>query len=901
MHLPLSSTPPNTALTLGEPGEKEYRRLMRVLEMAQGCFTLLPVESDLTPRLRDVLLERLRADMLPKGLRLRVICLSRTEWDVFALPEMESPITPEEAVVLVGLGETPGMIQEAGKPSQRPPALALLNQYRETLRATIPAPFLVWCVPFAYTALLEHAPDFFDHYTGLFRFMDPLPTPIPARLLEALPLEITSSRTRRTPRTASRSSLSFYEREVASHQAQTPQRARALLGLAEALNALEESGESSARFREAELRTFSKNGGSAWEAPKEAKALVEEALGLLSPERDSHVWARGQSLLGNILAHQIHEGRKPDLNEARRCYEAALTVYTEQEHPYEWAMTQYNLAQILPELPQGDQEAHLRQAALGYEAALRVYEVQEYPYEWAMTQYNLGQTYFELQKHSEAIVCYGQALTFLTEADFPYEWALVQHALGNAYFSQHTEAPEQRLAQAQNSYEAALQVFTQAKYPYEYSRTHATLGLVKEQLQTVLQEQKAVVQPTPLRYQVALSFANEDRAYAKALADILLQKGISVFYEESQATEKRTEYLAEMVANRSELDSKNIRNVIVFFSQHSANVWNNSSSLSRLLEEYPSSFLPIWLDDPEISGLPSHLPALSCPPETLATIAELLLLRLQEEDRRSEIRPPTPNSGGDTLPSTDQFPQSWGLGGDTRIFIPAGEFLMGISEKDIEALLREYPNWQRSYNTEQLKRTIYLDSYSISKTPVTVAQYRLFCAITWRNMPPTPPWGWKDDHPIVNVSWEDAKAYCAWEGGNLPTEAEWEKAARGTDGRIYPWGNEWDGSKCANSVSPNDLKSTMPVGSYQEGTSPYGVLDMAGNVWEWCLDVYSANYYKAAPDRNPVNTQKGSFYTLRGGSFFNNEKIWFRASARNDFYRFVIGWGFRCVWHEDSP
>jgi len=135
-----------------------------------------------------------------------------------------------------------------------------------------------------------------------------------------------------------------------------------------------------------------------------------------------------------------------------------------------------------------------------------------------------------------------------------------------------------------------------------------------------------------------------------------------------------------------------------------------------------------------------------------------------------------------------------------------------------------------------------LDGYWIYKYEVTVAQYRKFCNETGSNMPEAPSWGWQDDHPIVHVSWDNATAYTQWAGVRLPTEAQWEKAARGTDGRAYPWGNEWDATKCANSVGQR-LSSTKPIGSYPSDTSPYGALDMAGNVWEWCADWYDGNYY----------------------------------------------------------
>jgi formylglycine-generating enzyme required for sulfatase activity len=147
-------------------------------------------------------------------------------------------------------------------------------------------------------------------------------------------------------------------------------------------------------------------------------------------------------------------------------------------------------------------------------------------------------------------------------------------------------------------------------------------------------------------------------------------------------------------------------------------------------------------------------------------------------------------------------------------------------------------------------------------------------------MPAALGWGWKEDHPIVNVSWVDAKAYCDWARVSLPTEAQWEKAARGVDGRKYPWGNEWDPGKCVNSVGGNRPGSTTSVGSILSGASPYGVLDMAGNAWEWCADWYDPNYYKMAPERNPTGPPSGQFRALRGGSWGNSYAGYFRAADR---------------------
>lgn len=214
------------------------------------------------------------------------------------------------------------------------------------------------------------------------------------------------------------------------------------------------------------------------------------------------------------------------------------------------------------------------------------------------------------------------------------------------------------------------------------------------------------------------------------------------------------------------------------------------------------------------------------------------------------------------------------------VWVSAGDFLKG----SISGSSSEIP-----------QRSIYLDGYWMYKYEVTVAQYRSFCQATNGTMPIAPDWGWQETHPMVHVSWYDAKAYASWAGVALPTEAQWEKAARGTDGRKYPWGNTWDASKCAN--SDNSPTGTMPVGSFPAGVSPYGCMDMAGNVIEWCADWYSNIYYKNAPNSNPPGPSSGSDRVIRGGSWSYNFDSYFRCAFRDSIdptYR-ISDYGFRCA------
>ncbi len=223
--------------------------------------------------------------------------------------------------------------------------------------------------------------------------------------------------------------------------------------------------------------------------------------------------------------------------------------------------------------------------------------------------------------------------------------------------------------------------------------------------------------------------------------------------------------------------------------------------------------------------------------------------------------------------------------GGLLLLVPGGPFSMGSSRREVQ-----------------------VDGFYIDRIPITNRQFHAFVVAThyapvdgwahrflshWRGNRPPPNRG---DHPVVYVSWFDAMAYANWAGLRLPTEAEWEKASRGTDGRRYPWGRSQPAASHANFGNLNG--GTSPVEAHPQGASPYGALDMAGNVWEWCLDADRPNFYESGPANNPraVPVERGGRAVVRGGAWmFDASAI--RTSSRSSFdpVSRMESVGFRCA------
>jgi eukaryotic-like serine/threonine-protein kinase len=302
---------------------------------------------------------------------------------------------------------------------------------------------------------------------------------------------------------------------------------------------------------------------------------------------------------------------------------------------------------------------------------------------------------------------------------------------------------------------------------------------------------------------------------------------------------------------------------------------------------YTSAFSPCFTHLPQVTFTPTSTytptraitPASTYTPEVTST--------------------PSPSIGSTRVSDID---------GMVMIYVSAGEFTMGSSDADIAFILLEHPSWNQSiFTDEQPQHQIYLDSYWIDRIEVTNGMYAKcvsanICSPHLKTGSYTRDayYGYSEyaDFPVINVSRNDAEVYCQWAGRRLPSEAEWEKAARGTDGRIYPWGNQTPSCSLANYWSGISacVGDTVKVGSYPRGASPYGALDMVGNVREWVNDWYAADFYALSQSSNPRGPTSGVSHVLRGGEWSDEDiHTALRITGYDGLDSFT---GFRCAYSD---
>lgn len=363
---------------------------------------------------------------------------------------------------------------------------------------------------------------------------------------------------------------------------------------------------------------------------------------------------------------------------------------------------------------------------------------------------------------------------------------------------------------------------------------------------------------------VFISYAHADSEFVDDLADRLKSSGVDVWIDKwkirigDSITQKINDGIGEsdfllVVLSNASVKSKWVREEL------------NAATVKNIEQEKHAFILPVLKEDCEIPSLLQHRKYANFKDDPEQAFQDVLEVVQPSKPFEPEL-----------------------------IKIPAGEFLMGSDPKrDKDARDDELP----------LHR-VYTSEFYISKFPVTNAQYKTFVEATYVGAPEHFSEGEvspaKENHPVVNVPWKDADAYCCWltevtgKPFCLPTEAEWEKAARGTEGRIYPWGDEWDPTKLnSEELGPGD---TTPVGQYSpNGDSPYSVADMVGNAWEWTKSWYKPYPYDLADERESREVEKEIPRVLRGGAFNRDKRVRCAYRLKNPGVYLSRVLGFRVV------
>ncbi|HAF48001.1 MAG TPA: hypothetical protein DCL08_02030 [Anaerolineaceae bacterium] len=327
---------------------------------------------------------------------------------------------------------------------------------------------------------------------------------------------------------------------------------------------------------------------------------------------------------------------------------------------------------------------------------------------------------------------------------------------------------------------------------------------------------------------------------------------------------------------------------------------SGTNQYKRITQATAVAQLPTNNAAPEDSTLtPGPLPTLSPATPTTGVPTENPPTETPETLEPEETAKQIPDTGSSFTREID---------GMVMMYIPEGSFLMGSTNNDSSAFTHEKPRhkvyldafWMDAYEVSNdmflkfVESTGYqtlAEEQGYSYMYNSSSTWTAFDGVNWRH-----PMGddstYQNSLPVTHVNKYEAQAYCAWVGGRLPTEAEWEKAARGDDGRIYPWGNSFDSAKVHNNSSGGPISIYASTG----GASPYGIYNLAGNVFEWTNDWYDANYYEYSPYDNPQGPSGGEWIAVRGGGWKSSNRF-VRTSHRDistpDAMNYVMG--FRCV------
>ncbi len=443
---------------LSEAGHEELAQFTSLLKDTTEFFSLFIVQSDFDTETRDALLQELADELAP--IPSIEIELTSANYDLpFLLHEANRQNEGAKFFCVNGLEETPGLVLAAGEEPVRPPALAMLNHGREAIR-TIDHPVIVWCDPLAYSALREHAPDFFDHYTALFTFIDAAPSE-PSVLNQLFSGDSTLNARLKNlsqvlPLPASPETKRFYEEQVARFTHPTIDRVRALLGLASAIFGLPETQ------------------ASHEETP--ITALLREALQLSKDLGLRIEVARSQAMLSGALNR---ERRKDRIDSAERNQEIlwliqqSLAIFEEAQYPVERAASEWALGHFLSEV--GVTEADRRQSIPHLQEAGRLWRQQKATGHWASVEMEIGQLYLNLSPTKgnlkRAISYLEKALEGYTEKSWPHNYALVQMFLGEAHSKMARQEQKDKNARGKlmrksiANFQAAARGFARTKTP----------------------------------------------------------------------------------------------------------------------------------------------------------------------------------------------------------------------------------------------------------------------------------------------------------------------------------------------------------------------------------------------------------------------------------------------------